>query len=113
MAMVTGTRYRNSKISDPRGELLPASHLDTVGEFARSLISGAALQVGGTWNQWFTVVHRNSPTVSNLREGMLYPISTMALLSGLGYWLSTLVMTPDHYRYTPWFAWALFGKRRA
>src|SRR3954453_14227320 len=38
--------------------------VDTVGEFARSLISGAALQVGGTWNQWFTVVHRNSPTVS-------------------------------------------------
>ena len=49
----------------------------------------------------------------NLREGMLYPMSAMALLSGLGYWLSTLAMTPDHYRYTPWFAWTLFGKRRA
>src|SRR3954463_8889444 len=37
--------------------------VDTGGEFARSLISGAVLQVGGTWNQWFTVVHRNSPPV--------------------------------------------------
>jgi hypothetical protein len=49
----------------------------------------------------------------NLREGLPYPLGVMALLSGLGFWLSTLFMTPDQYRYTPWFAWALFGKRRA
>src|SRR3954467_7741192 len=46
--------------------LVPSRVFDTGGEFARSLISGAALQVGGTWNQWFTVVHRNSPPVSTL-----------------------------------------------
>ena len=49
----------------------------------------------------------------NLREGLLYPIGTVVLLSGIGYWLATLFTAPDHYRYTPWFAWALFGKRRA
>jgi transposase len=43
------------------------SSLDTAGEFARPLISGGSLQVGGTWNQCFAVAQRNSPAVSKIR----------------------------------------------
>jgi len=41
MARLTGTRYRNSKITDPRLELSNASHFDTVGERIRPFVAAS------------------------------------------------------------------------
>src|SRR3954454_14913835 len=45
------------------------SRLDAAGKFAGSLIGGAFLQIGGTWNQYFAVAQRNLPAASlDLRQ---------------------------------------------
>src|SRR3954454_12846348 len=45
------------------------SILDAAGKFAESLICGAFLQIGGTWNQYFAVAQRNLPAASlDLRQ---------------------------------------------
>ena len=49
----------------------------------------------------------------SLREGPLEPMLVNALLAFLGYWISTLLMAPDHYRFTPLLARAVWGQRGA
>ena len=45
-----------------------------------------------------------------VREGPLEPMLVNAGIAFLGYWASTMFMTPDHYRLTPLLARVIWGR---
>ena len=47
----------------------------------------------------------------SLREGFGLAVSCVSLITVLAYWLATLLMTPEHYKYTPWLGFQLYGKK--
>ncbi|MDQ2839631.1 MAG: hypothetical protein M3Y72_01045 [Acidobacteriota bacterium] len=48
-----------------------------------------------------------------LREGPLQPMLRNAGLALVGYWVATFFMAPDHYRFTPLLARAVWAQRGA
>ncbi len=46
-----------------------------------------------------------------VKEGPALPMAVAALLVLVGYWVATLFLTPDHYRYTPLLGKLVRGRR--
>lgn len=46
-----------------------------------------------------------------LRDGWFMLTALIAVLSFLSFWLATLLMTPSHYKFVPWFATQILPNR--
>ncbi len=47
----------------------------------------------------------------SVKEGLAVPMCISGALILTAYWLATLFLTPDHYRYTPLFGAMVWGRR--